>query len=653
MKSLSAEPYGAPMGDKTDIEFIGYDLGHGETALGRAYSRSMREPEILEFRGEKSFVSAVAKTGKEVKIGAEAVNLAALSGGALRTKPNVWVKFKGRDLSDESVKTPTQLFTKTLMTALATDKKIQGPKKSRFVVGCPSGWQSDTRNDYQAVFEGAGLETVRIVPESRAALMTALEQGYLSLDAARSSVLIVDIGSSTTDFTYCRDLEAEDVGHNILGSGLLDAEIFDMNLARQPEQKKIEALIKKYPHYRPIMEYWCRLAKEQYFNGDEAPVEMIKRLPIGGGVFFEIRVDKTDADHILGKDLEALNGYSWPGAFDFAIREAIDMLGGRDPETVLLTGGASRLPLVAPACVKAFPKANIVRGAEPEFAIARGLAWLGRFEYLHAGFKEAVANLLSEDGAIHDKARLASEELGARLSPVLIDALTEACIVPAFRDWRDAKVKSLEDVEAVLETKVKTWLSSEDAQKSLRPIIDDWFAELQREIEKETDPLCRDHGLPAMVLSLDDSQHVSQYLDGMSVAAPQVGSLESDTALAGTTISMVIIGALLAHANLLAPLLANPIGLVAGGVMAGGGFLYGRKALEGKFRGANVPKIARKVLTDGRIRRAASKQRDDMIVAVNRAWTDAASDRFTKELIETLETALGQRADDRAVLFLI
>ena len=197
---------------------------------------------------------------------------------------------------------------------------------------------------------------------------------------------------------------------------------------------------------------------------------------------------------------------------------------------------------------------------------------------------------MSNDGPIHAKAQIASGELGTRLSPVLIDALTEACIVPAFRDWRDAKVKSLEEVEAVLEAKVKTWLTSEDAQKSLRPIIDDWFAELQREIEKETDPLCRDHGLPAMVLSLDDSQHVSQYLDGMSVAAPQVGSLESDTALAGTTISMVIIGALLAHANLLAPLLANPIGLVAGGIMAGGGSCLGVKLWRGNFEGRMSPK---------------------------------------------------------------
>jgi len=66
--------------------------------------------------------------------------------------------------------------------------------------------------------------------------------GRLKKDT-RASVLIVDIGSSTTDFTYCRDLDAQDVGHNVLGSGLLDTEIFDLNLARQKDRKKIEQLI--------------------------------------------------------------------------------------------------------------------------------------------------------------------------------------------------------------------------------------------------------------------------------------------------------------------------------------------------------------------------------------------------------------------------
>ncbi|MEE9272070.1 MAG: hypothetical protein V3U57_02180 [Robiginitomaculum sp.] len=634
------------------IEFVGYDLGHGETAIGRSYGGTAREPEILEYMGEKSFVTAVAKNKTGIRIGAQAVNMAAL-GASKGGKEKIWVKFKSRDVTDLKTKTPTQLFTKTLFENLQVEKKIQGVKKSRFIVGCPSGWDENDRTNYQKLMQSSGLKTVQIVPESRAALMTALEQGYLSLEAARSSVLIVDIGSSTTDFTYCVDLQAEDIGHNILGSGLLDNLIFKRNLARQPVRKKIEKLIARYPYYQPIMEYWCRLAKEQYFNGEQTPVEMLKRLPIAGGVLFEIRMDKADEKAILAASIQELNNFSWPDTFSFAIKEAIEHLGGRAPQTVLLTGGASRLPLVTPACEKAFPNARVVRGAEPEFAIARGLSWLGRFEFLHASFKNAVADMLGNGGPIYVQAQTASAGLGDVLAPVLVDALIEACVLTAFADWRSGAIKTLDDVETALGERVKEWLVSEAANAKLRPAIEDWFSDLQRSIEKITDPLCRDHGLPAMVLSLADSTHIARHLEGLSVAVPQVASLESDTALAGTTISAILIGILLAKVQLLAPLMANPIGIAVGGVLGVGGFFFGKKVMEGRLRAANVPALLRPLLTDRRVRKAALAQRKNLINEVVSAWNADASERFAKELIETLNTAFLERANERAVLFLL
>ena len=642
----------SPKKNKAQLEFIGFDLGHGETALGRAFGSTVREPEILEWRGRRSFVTAVATDKSGVKIGAEALNLAALG-----PKADVAVKFKSRELDLESVRVPTFMFTETLVNGLTEEGTILGPKDSQFIVGCPSGWSVDDREAYRDVFHTSGLKTVRIVPESRAALMTALEQGYLSVEDARASVLIVDIGSSTTDFTYCRDLDAQDVGHNILGSGLLDTEIFEINLARQKDRAKIEELIAAYPHYRPIMEYWCREAKEAYFTGEDVPVELLKRLPIGRGVVFDIRLDKADADMILDKKLEALHGYSWRTAFDYALKETIENLGGpktgKSPDTVLLTGGASRLPLVLPATKAAFPDARIVRGAEPEFAIARGLAWLGRFEYLHASFKSEVDRHTRDGGDIAVKAEKASTDLGQVLAPVLVDAITDSCILPAFREWRSGEIESLDDVEEALNQRVADWLASDAAQASLRPVIDVWFAGLQRDIETVTDPLCRDHGLPAMVLSLTDSQQVARHLEGLSLAMPHMGSMESDTALVGTTLSAILIGSLLAHANLFAPLFLNPIGLVLGGALAGGTYFYGKKALTGKMRGAKFPVIARQVLTDGRIRSAVDKQRPDLITAVQSAWTEAAADRFTGELNDMLGSALRERADERAVLFLV
>ena len=90
-----------------------------------------------------------------------------------------------------------------------------------------------------------------------------------------------------------------------------------------------------------------------------------------------------------------------------------------------------------------------------------------------------------------------------------------------------------------------------------------------------------------------------------------------------------------------------------GGALAGGTYLYGKKALAGKMRSAKVPVMARQILTDGRIRSSVKKQRPELIEAVQTAWTDAAADRFTGELNEMLGSALRERADERAVLFLV
>lgn len=631
-----------------DIEFVGLDLGHGETALARAFAQGHAEPEILEYRGTRSLVTAVSKDGRSkptIRIGAEALSL---------SDAKIWAKFKSPDLDAPDVREPLTLFTKALIQGLTEDSALRGPKESHFVIGCPSGWDENVRTHYRNLFvKAAGLSHARIVSESRAALMTALEQGYLSMDDARASVLIVDIGSSTSDFTYCRDLETDDVGHNVLGSGLLDTEIFTLNLARQPHREQIGALLISHPSYRPILEYWCREAKEAYFTGEEKPVEMIRRLPIAGGVLFEIRIDKADADAILSKPLDALHGYSWRDAFDFALRETIDKLGGRDPDTVLLTGGASRLPLVLPATKKAFPQARVIRGAEPEFAIARGLAWLGRFEFLHDSFKSEVGALMEMDGEVAMLASAAAQKLGETLAPALVDGLTEDCIKPAFREWRAGHIASLDQVEAALTKSVADWLRSDTAQAKLKPVIGRWFAGLQREIETITDPLCREHGLPAMVLSLDDSNHVSQHLEGLSLTAPSIGHLETDTALLGTTLAAILVSALLAHANLFAPLMMNPLGLLIGGAVAGGSYFYGKKALAGRFRSAKVPVVARQVLTEKRIDQAINKQRPELIDGVRAAWDGQAADRFGDDLTKMLGRALLDRADERAVLFLI
>jgi len=204
-----------------------------------------------------------------------------------------------------------------------------------------------------------------------------------------------------------------------------------------------------------------------------------------------------------------------------------------------------------------------------------------------------------------------------------------------------------------LQGRVSEWLVSDGARDTLRPVIDEWFARLQRSIETVTDPLCRDHGLPAMVLSLDDSAHISRHLEGLSVGSPQLANLEQDTAIAGTTISAILIGIVLAKAQLLVPLLANPFTFIVAAGAGLGGVIFGRKALEGKMRSSKIPKVARSVMTDKRLKKASAEHRSELILAVQNAWSGDAAEKVHQDLTETLQRALIERTDERAVLFLI
>jgi len=71
------------------------------------------------------------------------------------------------------------------------------------------------------------------------------------------------------------------------------------------------------------------------------------------------------------------------------------------------------------------------------------------------------------------------------------------------------------------------------------------------------------------------------------------------------------------------------------------------------MKAANLPLILRKTLTDGRLRKASKNQRGEIILTVQKAWKEAAADRFSGELVDMLSSALIDRTDERAVLFLI
>jgi len=179
------------------LETIGFDLGHGETAVAKAIVESIEPPEMLEVNNKKIQVTAL---GWHPDLGYLVGDQALIQAGVTQLK----ITFKQKPNNDPTYRETIRTFLETYYRLLKENKQIKGGESDYFYVGCPSGWSLSDREEYQKLLKEAGIPLLSVVPESRAAFMQAKEAGKLEYDKLKSSVLIVDIGSSTTDFTSSR-----------------------------------------------------------------------------------------------------------------------------------------------------------------------------------------------------------------------------------------------------------------------------------------------------------------------------------------------------------------------------------------------------------------------------------------------------------------
>src|SRR4029078_12427023 len=75
-------------------------------------------------------------------------------------------------------------------------------------VGVPSGWSAEAATAYRDLLRNDIVPAVTLVPEARAALLHAFEVGLIRRSEVERTVLVIDIGSLTTDFTVVADLQA-------------------------------------------------------------------------------------------------------------------------------------------------------------------------------------------------------------------------------------------------------------------------------------------------------------------------------------------------------------------------------------------------------------------------------------------------------------
>ena len=496
-----------------DIEIIGFDLGHGETSITRTSLLSKREPIAVDIiNGKKTILTTVALHPKRgVLIGDDAFDAF--------DPIKMHIFFKSRHLELLEVAEPMKIFIQKCLQCIINNGSIVCDNDTMFIVGSPSGWDEKDRALYESIFKDAGIKNVTVCPESRAAFLEAKESGALPEENEElyASVLIIDIGSSTTDFTIVKNYKEKpiDFGHNQLGAGLIDKIIYNRVIEND---QIIKNFLEKNTLLQPRCLLICRYAKEIYFSKErekdltESPASSYEKL--SKGIFFEVELYRRDMEEILSTPIKELNNSSWQDAFRGQLKDCLLKLENDQPNLVLLAGGGSRMRFVKRICQEEFNKAKVQVNHEPSLTIAMGLAIAGRIDYRVKAFLEEADTFLFSDTIPN----IIQESLPKFIANVSNTFYLQVInhTKRGHKKWILGEIQTINELERIIEINVKNDFEL-NGYKYFKKDITCWLQLVSEKIEKQTIYICDRYNIDRASFSLNIS---SLKFSGITVVDP-------------------------------------------------------------------------------------------------------------------------------------
>ena len=585
--------------------YWGFDLGDGESAIACTDGEGGL-PAVVPVGGKKVTLTAwaVMKSG-EVRIGEDAARVAS---AAMRSA----ARFKSRFL-DPSSDCPGLIrdYASKLLEGLRREGSLKGGDAANvFNIGCPAGWSREDRERYRVIFENLGVPSPQVISESRAVLVGAIQSNFLrdSVDLNQKSVLVVDIGSSTTDFAYIckgREQEIRTGGEVVLGGGIMDELLLDACVERSPERDAIRAVFAASESWRVDCELHARTLKERYFSAepdwwDSHQCRESLYISYDEPLFLDLFVDEDMARLLTEQPCKSLQGRSFREVFTAGLREVSRNIGEGQPELLFLTGGVSRMRQVADWCREVFQNAVIYTDSEPEFSVARGLAWCGKVDDELSHFRAEVDRLIGSS-LVEDIVSQNLGELYESLLNSLLDPLLEHAVTPALLDWREGRIETLAELEPILQERIRVYLYSKEARELLFEPVNTWVRLVSEELERHTSTICRRYHVPDRSLAI--STHLSA--DDFQTILGQIGANEvfPGEQLVGAAVFMesiisVLVGMICGGGGVVL-VAEGPVGVVIGivtsGLLFAAAHALGKKAVDQHIVQANLPVAIRRL----------------------------------------------------------
>ncbi len=626
--------------------YYGFDLGDAESAVCRLGKKDAGAPEVLAVREAKSFITAYAQLPSgELLIGESAC----YDTNAVRRS----LRFKSGFLTDPQSEKDLRRFAAGVLAELYADGNLVPNEDCCFYIGCPAGWDRAARERYRRIFEDTGYPPARIVSESRAALISACQSKHFQVgyDIMSRPVLVVDIGSSTTDFAFImggREVELQTAGEVRLGGGIMDELLLEESVKGSPDPDAVRRALDASPPWRSYCEFAARRLKEQYFSDEdywrENDCQKTVRILAGEGARLTLRIDEKIADRLLNRRTERLDGRSFREAFCESLDQLRARLGEHAPELLFLTGGVSRLPAIRDWCAAAYPDAVIITGAEPEFSVSRGLAWSGRIDEELRQFRREVEELI-DSSAVERIVEKRIDDLYRRVVDALVEPILRRVALPVFDRWRDGEIRRLSDIDQTVQKEIEAWLHSDEAQAMMVKPIAEWLRQVAFDVEEKTMPICVRHNVPYRAMSLNSYFSLSDV--DIRIDARDVFAVEGLTWLINTIISIIV--GLICGGSGLAIVSSGISGIVVGAILSLLILFLGKEKMQEVFMNMDIPGPLRKLVPrshfEARIERLTEEVKSNFYNNLENEKNGEITSRMASEISEQIEQCLMKMAE--------
>ena len=105
-----------------------------------------------------------------------------------------------------------------------------------------------------------------------------------------------------------------------------------------------------------------------------------------------------------------------------------------------------------------FPAAKLVRGMEPELAVAKGLAWFGRSVARAEAFRREVEDLV-KSSSVEEIVTAHIGDLFSRIAESIAPVIVNDILKTEILRWRNGDTRTLNGMESAAKQRVETFLN--------------------------------------------------------------------------------------------------------------------------------------------------------------------------------------------------